>query len=163
MSEDSAEAPELTPELHQHRQAIEDAVHRLQHRLLRRPRASEVADWLGLSLPAYQHLLHQVQGPPLVALDDPHRRGWPRYAQPERPRGDTRTEPLAALVERRRRLAVVLAVEELPLRERAVVALYHESGFTLKAIGELLGVTESRTSQLLSQAMARLRERLHGH
>lgn len=164
MFDEFAEAEALSLALRQHRKTIEDAVHRLQHQLLRRPRASETARWLGMSLPDFQHLLHRVQGPPLVALVRP---GWPRRhpAKPGRhdPFGDSRNEPLAVLLERRRRQAVVLAIEQLPPRERAIVALYHERGLTLKAIATLLGVTESRTSQLHSQAMARLRERLRGH
>jgi RNA polymerase sigma factor for flagellar operon FliA len=161
--DDACEADELSLALQQHRQAIEEAVHRLQHALLRRPRSAEIARWLGLPLPEYQHLVHRVQGPPLVALDERSANRGRGGHRRERQLGDSRHEPLAVLLERRRRDAVVQAIEALPPRERAIVALYHEQGLTLKAIATLLGVTESRTSQLHSQAMARLRERLRGH
>lgn len=163
MFDEPSEADPLSRALQQHRQAIEDAVNRLQHALLRRPRSAEVARWIGLSLADYQRLLDQVQGPPLVRLDAASAQRAQPGRRPERLPGDTRTEPLAVLQERRRRVAVVQAIEALPPRERAIVALYHERGLTLKAIAQLLGVTESRTSQLHSQAMARLRERLRGH
>jgi RNA polymerase sigma factor FliA len=161
--DDACEADQLSLALQQHRQSIEDAVHRLQNALLRRPRSAEVARWLGLPLTDYQHLFHQVQGPPLVRLDEREGQRWRPGRRREHQPGDTRSEPLAVLLERRRRVAVVQAIEALPPRERAIVALYHERGLTLKAIAQLLGVTESRTSQLHSQAMARLRERLRGH
>jgi RNA polymerase sigma factor for flagellar operon FliA len=163
LSDDPWEGDPLSLALQQHRQTIEDAVNRLQHALLRRPRSAEVARWIGLSLPDYQRLLHQVQGPPLVRLDERTAPPGCNAQRRERLPGDTRTEPLAVLQERRRRVAVVQAIEALPPRERAIVALYHERGLTLRTIARLLGVTESRTSQLHAQAMARLRERLRGH
>jgi RNA polymerase sigma factor for flagellar operon FliA len=49
----------------------------------------------------------------------------------------------------------------LPERERTVVALYYYEGLTLKEIGQVLGVTESRVSQLHTKAVLRLRAKLH--
>ena len=51
-------------------------------------------------------------------------------------------------------------VRELPDRERTVVALYYDEGMTLSEIGEVLGVTESRVSQIHSKAVLMLRSRL---
>ena len=53
------------------------------------------------------------------------------------------------------------AIERLPEREKTVIALYYYEGLTLKEIGEVLGVTESRVSQLHTKAVLRLRARLH--
>jgi RNA polymerase sigma factor for flagellar operon FliA len=52
------------------------------------------------------------------------------------------------------------AIEKLPERERLVIALYYYEGLTLKEIGQVLGVTESRISQMHSKAILRLRGRL---
>lgn len=57
--------------------------------------------------------------------------------------------------ELRDRLAA--AIDALPARERKVIALYYLEELTLREIGELLGVTESRVSQIRSQAALRLR------
>lgn len=53
------------------------------------------------------------------------------------------------------------AIDRLPEREKTVVALYYYEGLTLKEIGTVLGVTESRVSQLHTKAVLRLRARLH--
>jgi RNA polymerase sigma factor for flagellar operon FliA len=52
------------------------------------------------------------------------------------------------------------AIQRLPERERIVVGLYYYEGLTLKEIGEVLGVTESRVSQLHTKAILRLRGRI---
>jgi len=51
-------------------------------------------------------------------------------------------------------------IEELPERERLVVTLYYYEELTMKEIGMILGVTESRVSQLHAQAVVRLRAKL---
>ncbi|MDD4365884.1 MAG: FliA/WhiG family RNA polymerase sigma factor [Synergistales bacterium] len=58
------------------------------------------------------------------------------------------------------RRRVVSALEELPERERLLLSLYYYEGLTLKEIGQVLGVTESRVSQLHGKALAALRGRL---
>ena len=55
------------------------------------------------------------------------------------------------------------AIDALPEKERIVITLYYYEEMNLKEIGEALGVTESRISQLISQAMVRLRGRLKLH
>src|SRR5205085_6606170 len=54
------------------------------------------------------------------------------------------------------------AIESLPERERLVIALYYYESLTLREIGEILGVTESRVSQLHTKAVLRLRSKLVG-
>jgi RNA polymerase sigma factor for flagellar operon FliA len=51
------------------------------------------------------------------------------------------------------------AIESLPERERLVIALYYYENLTLREIGEVLGVTESRVSQLHTKAVIGLRSR----
>ncbi len=58
------------------------------------------------------------------------------------------------------RAALIAAIEELPEREKLVMGMYYEQDMNLKEIGVVLGVTESRVSQLHSQAVARLRTKL---
>jgi RNA polymerase sigma factor for flagellar operon FliA len=54
------------------------------------------------------------------------------------------------------------AISALPEREKLVIALYYYENLTLREIGEVLGVTESRISQLHTKAVLRLKSRLQG-
>jgi len=53
--------------------------------------------------------------------------------------------------------AVTIAIDQLPPRLRQILALYYQEDCTLREIGTILGVTESRISQLHTEAMHRLR------
>ena len=59
-----------------------------------------------------------------------------------------------------RREALVAAIEGLPEKESLMLSLYYTEGLNLKEIGLVLGVSESRVSQIHGQAVARLRSRL---
>ena len=69
-------------------------------------------------------------------------------------------EPSRDLEDERFQKALADAIANLPERERLVLALYYDEELNLKEIGEVLGVSESRVSQLHSQCAARLRGRL---
>ncbi|MBC7106061.1 MAG: FliA/WhiG family RNA polymerase sigma factor, partial [Firmicutes bacterium] len=71
-------------------------------------------------------------------------------------------DPLAAVEEAEARRLLATAVRELPERDRLVLALYYQEGLTLKEIGRVLDVSESRVCQLHGRAIARLREKLGG-
>jgi len=72
----------------------------------------------------------------------------------------THMEPARDLEDERFQGALADAIANLPERERLVLALYYDEELNLKEIGEVLGVSESRVSQLHSQCAARLRGRL---
>ncbi|MDH5377223.1 MAG: sigma-70 family RNA polymerase sigma factor, partial [Gammaproteobacteria bacterium] len=65
-----------------------------------------------------------------------------------------------SILDERFRKKLVDAIATLPERERMVVVLYYDSEMNLREIGSVIGVSESRISQLLSQAMIRLRARM---
>src|SRR4051795_4025221 len=71
-------------------------------------------------------------------------------------------EPQSALAETEMREALGEAISRLPEREKLVVQLYYYEELTLREIGEVLGVTESRVSQLHTKAILRLKSRLSG-
>jgi RNA polymerase sigma factor for flagellar operon FliA len=66
-------------------------------------------------------------------------------------------DPLRALMETDFRQAVIDAIDALPPREKLLMGLYYEEELNLKEIGAVMGVSESRVSQLHSQAVGRLR------
>ena len=71
-------------------------------------------------------------------------------------------EPQTALQQTELREAMADAIARLPEREKLVVTLYYYEELTLREIGEVLGVTESRVSQLHTKAILRLKARLGG-
>jgi RNA polymerase sigma factor for flagellar operon FliA len=71
--------------------------------------------------------------------------------------GDSALQPEAMVEEAEFMDAVVHAIDELPEREKLVMNLYYVEELNLKEIGEVLGVSESRVSQILSTVVKKLR------
>ena len=141
---------------------IEHALHRLEQRLGRTPLESEIADELGMDLDDYQSLLGKVRGTQLVYLEDMHN-GEDDNGFLDRHTADTEADPMSMLKDQRLRMALVQAIDTLPERERQIMGMYYEQDMNLKEIAAVLGVTESRVSQLHSQSIARLRAKMRSH
>ncbi len=124
----------------------------------RQPTREEMASALEMSVDAFEDLCGDARIRKLVSLDAPVDDD---NATPlsERIAGDNQdpTEKWAADEIKTR---VIEAVHVLPLKERTAVSLYYLNGLTLKEIGEVLGVTESRACQLRGQGIKRLKFRL---
>ena len=143
---------------------IEQAVHRLQQKLHRPPRESEIAQEMGLTLADYQTLLAKVRGTQLVYLEDiGGGAGDDEDGFLDRHMGDHEADPSAMLMDQRMRMALVEAIKTLPEREQHIMSMYYEHDMNLKEIAAVLGVTESRVCQLHSQSIARLRTKLREH
>ncbi|GMV01723.1 MAG: RNA polymerase sigma factor FliA [Burkholderiaceae bacterium] len=137
---------------------IEQAIHAAEQRLQRAPRETEIAAELGLRLDAYQQMLADARGAQLVYLDDFGDDGEEGFLDRHVPAAGT--DPTEILGDAGFTRALVDAIERLPERERLVMGMYYEQDMNLKEIGAVLGVTESRVSQLHSQAVARLRTQM---
>ena len=138
---------------------IERAIHILEQRLQRPPSESEIATQLEMSLADYQQFLLEAKGAQLVYLEDAGGDDGEESFL-ERAVPSTAALPLERLGDQQFRSALVGCIERLPEREKLVMSLYYEEGLNLKEIGAVLGVTESRISQIHSQAVSRLRSQL---
>lgn len=140
---------------------LERTCHGLENALGRTATEEEIAAALGLSLQQYQNLLGKVGEMCLFSLED---LGF--GSRDERFRKERCTDaldgedPLAVLLTQERIDIVADAIGSLPERERLVVTLYYHDDLTMKEVGAVLGLTESRVSQVHSQAMLRLRGNL---
>lgn len=142
---------------------IEQAMHRLEHRLGRTPLESEIAAELKMPLAEYQSLLGRVRGTQLVYLEDIGAHAEDEEGFLDRHVADEEADPMSLLKDQRLRSALVAAIEALPERERFIMGMYYEQDMNLKEIAAVLGVTESRVCQLHSQSIARLRAKMRSH
>ncbi len=142
---------------------IEKAITVLEHRLQRAPTDAEIAAELSISEDEFHQALSQIATTSIVALDELWAISGSDGDQSslidtlEDPKGKDPSRMLD-LSEMKARLAA--AIDALPDRERIVIALYYYENLTLREIGEVLGVTESRVSQLHTKAILRLKGRL---
>ena len=144
---------------------IERANMKLEARFQRAPTDEEMAT----ELDAQRRRLPGSAGADLQLDDRRPRRAVERVRRDRRPislldtlpdRGAPDPQQLVDQSELRDRIADAIAA--LPEREKLVVALYYYENLTLREIGEVLGVTESRVSQLHTKAVLRLRSKLAG-
>lgn len=145
--------------MRQNMRKIEDAIHALQQRLGRPPSESEVAKELNLSVKAYQELLSDGAGHQLIYYEDFFDAESSEHFL-DRHTTEVAEDTLQTLMDSSFRQAVIDAIDALPEREKLLMGLYYEQEMNLKEIGAVMGVTESRVSQLHSQAIARMRARL---
>lgn len=139
---------------------IEEMVSHLEQQHGRAPGERELAAALGVTLEEYQKMLLEARGCQLIYFDDFTKEGDEDFL--ERHFTDNKADPVNILEEQGVREVLVSSIEDLPEREKLVMALYYEQDLNLREIGEVMGVTESRVCQLHSQAIARLRSRVMG-
>jgi RNA polymerase sigma factor for flagellar operon FliA len=136
---------------------IELAIHQLEHTLGKSPGEQQIADKLGVPLEEYQGMLSDARGHQLVHYDDFENEDGESVAFNL---ADTRPTPFQLLQDEGVRTTLVKAIADLPEREKMVMAMYYQEDLNLKEIGTVLGVSESRVSQLHSQAVLRLRSKM---
>lgn len=141
---------------------LEKVYKELEQRLGRPATDKEVCDELGITLEEFFELVDQIKGLNLgsfheMASQEDDRNGEPlvKYI-PDAPQMD----PFFVFHKSEIRNLLVGAIDTLPKKERLVVSLYYYDELTMKEIGKVLGVNESRVSQLHTKAMLRLRNKL---
>jgi len=137
--------------LQKQQKLISSAVRLIEQREGRPANEREIADELGVSHADYLDTLQQVSGVALLSMDDVLE-GFD-VASGEAAHDDElqREEILQIVTE---------LIDKLPDKEKLVVALYFDEELNLKEIGSVLEVSESRVSQILGQALSRLRSRM---
>ena len=124
----------------------------------------QVAEHLGVDLKEYHALVHKLKPVYLVSLEElGGGSGEERRDALEILEDPQAIDPQMALHFKKLRDLVATTIESLKERQRIVISLYYYDDMTLKEIGKVLGVTESRVSQLLSQAVDTLQKRIRLH
>lgn len=134
---------------------LDDTLSRLRYTLGREPEDGEIAEAMSLGPDEYTKMLDQLRTAEVAVVrqaeNDEEGRSLLDIAM------DTHEGPHAQLERRELRNLLTSAIARLPERERQILALSYQEELTLAEIGEVIGVGESRVSQLRTQAVARLR------
>ncbi|HZQ67121.1 MAG TPA: FliA/WhiG family RNA polymerase sigma factor [Terriglobales bacterium] len=139
---------------------LEDATTRLRLRLGRDPSEPELAAELGLDLRCLQSLLAELNGLEIGSFRIESARDGREEDLCEYIADDPEETPLLQCMRSEMKELLAKAIAELPERERQVLTLYYFEELTMKEVGVVLGVGESRVSQVHSMALVRLRARL---
>lgn len=137
---------------------IEAAVQKLSQELGRLPQDQEIAAEMGCSLAEYQALLNDLKGLELGSLTvEAHDEGAQDEDLCASLALDDEDTPYHHCLESEMRTLLAGAIAKLNAREQQVLSLYYFEELTMKEIGSLLGVVESRVSQVHSAAVLKLR------
>jgi RNA polymerase sigma factor FliA len=139
---------------------LEEAHHKLQSSLGRNPSESELAAEVGMDLQGLQLLLGEISGLEVGSLRVESSRDGQEEDLCEYLPDHSEETPLFLCLRSEMKRQLVRAIAELPEKERQVLALYYYEELTMKEVGTILGIGESRVSQIHSMAVIRMRARL---
>lgn len=140
---------------------VEREMHQLEHQLGRNPTGEEMALSLNISIDEYHQLLDEVHEYSFISIDDSwdDEEGHP-LSLADVLGDDENKSPQNRAMATQLTETLGAAIEALPEKERLAVTLYYYEELNLKEIGAILGLTESRICQILSQAMVRLKGKM---
>ena len=154
---DEVRRSDWTPRsVHKKARIVSEAIREVENNTGREARDSEIAEHLGMDAEEYNHILQDSVGCKTFSVEQLAESGDHAFRDADK---DSQ-EPIDFLGEDSFQQALAHAIMGLPERERLVVSLYYDEELNLREIGEVLDVSESRVSQISSQAMLRLRSRL---
>ena len=139
---------------------LETVMQKLQTELGRSASEPELAQAMEMSLEEFQHMLDEIRGLEVGSLQMESLEDGRETDLCETIPGPANQDPLFLCLEGERKQMLADAIMQLPRREQQVLALYYQEELTMKEVGAVLGVGESRVSQIHSVAVARLRAAL---
>jgi len=142
--------------VHRNARRVSEAIKQVESRVGRDASDQEVATELGIPLDEYYAYLQDSAGTRLFSFEEVTENDESSL----KPTSSASPTPQDDVQQQAFKENLAQAIGTLPERERLVLALYYQEELNLKEIGSLLGVSESRVSQIHSQAALRLRTRL---
>ncbi|MCX7093543.1 MAG: RNA polymerase sigma factor FliA [Methylobacter sp.] len=154
---DEVRRSDWTPRsVHKKSRMVADAIRTLENKTGREAKDVEVAEHLGISLDEYNHILQDSSSSHIFSVEELAQAG-DQYLDEA---SSLDEEPIDLLSRESFEQALANAIANLPERERLIISLYYDEELNLREIGEILNISESRVSQISSQAVLRLRSRL---
>jgi len=142
---------------------IESVIGVLENKLGRTVTDEEIANELGVPVDDFHQTLLKICGTSLISINDAWYLGddSDKVSIIETIESPNSLNPDIMVEKEEVKKIIVKIIEELPEKEKKVLILYYYEDLTLKEIGEILSVTESRVSQLHTKAIIRLRSKLN--
>ncbi|HMK65078.1 MAG TPA: FliA/WhiG family RNA polymerase sigma factor [Thermodesulfobacteriota bacterium] len=141
--------------------SLREVHQKLEKELKRMPEDEEVAAALNISLDEYYQILDESKVGTTFKFEDfetmSEKQDINLMDNIEDPNGKN---PLNLLVEMDQKKMMARVIDELPEKEKTVLSLYYWEELTMKEVGAVLGLTESRVCQLHNQALLRLKSKL---
>jgi RNA polymerase sigma factor for flagellar operon FliA len=141
---------------------LEETIHTVEAKLGRAASDEEIASEMKVPLDEFQNLLLRISGTSILSLNDVWYtgNGEDNISIVESIEAPASLNPDFIVEKDEVRRVIVDAIQDLPDKEKKVLVLYYYEDLTLKEIGQVLGVTESRVSQLHTKAILRLKAKL---
>lgn len=146
--------------VHRKAREVAEAVRAIEAETGREAKDEEVVQRLGISMQEYHAQLRDATTTQVLSIDTPDQQDLSEDQISLNESSDEASEPLSALMQGEFQASLAEAIAGLPEREQLVMSLYYDEELNLKEIGEVLGVSESRVSQIHGQALVRIRARL---
>ena len=154
---DEVRRSDWTPRsVHKKARMVAEAIRVIENKTSHDAKDYQIAEYLNISLDEYNSILQDTVNSRTFSIEELAQTG-DHYLEES---VDSKSEPLGNLTKEGFQNALAEAISDLPEKEKLVVSLYYDEEFNLREIGEVLGVSESRISQISSQATMRLRARL---
>lgn len=141
--------------VHKNSREVAQAIATVQKREGRNATDREVAEELGVSMEIYNAMLLDTSNGKIIEMDE-FESGIDNHLDASHQGGN----PFDDMAKQRFQSSLSAHIKTLPEREALVLSLYYDEELNLKEIGQILDVSESRVSQIHSQAMHRLRAKL---
>jgi RNA polymerase sigma factor FliA len=135
---------------------ISDAIRIIENQTGTAAKDCDVAQYLGISLDEYNHILQDSSNCRVFSVEELAQTG-DNYLEEA---SGVSEAPLESITRDGFQQALSMAIGSLPEREKLIISLYYNEELNLREIGQILNLTESRVSQISSQAVIRLRSRL---
>ncbi|HEY8219435.1 MAG TPA: RNA polymerase sigma factor FliA [Methylobacter sp.] len=154
---DEVRRSDWTPRsVHKKSRMVSDAIREIENKTGREARDVDVAEHLGIAMDEYNHILQDSSSCRMFSVEELAEDG-DHYLDEAL---DYEDGPVDSISREGFQRALAKAIMALPERERLVISLYYDEELNLREIGEVLNVSESRVSQICTQAVLRLRSRL---
>lgn len=154
---DEVRRSDWTPRsVHKNSRMVANAIHEIENKTQTEARDADIARHLGIAMDEYNHILQDTASCRLFSIEE-LTDSEDYHFDESHSQGD---EPLGDLISDGFQQALATEIMRLPERERLIVSLYYDDELNLREIGEVLNISESRVSQICTQAVLRLRSRL---